>query len=86
MGLDDLITAGVLIGLFLGLAALILARGYIRRNDLLYAAETLWYATLASLVCLGLMAWSLHWRVRSDLARTWQYLEAMEAKHGGQPH
>ncbi len=75
MVLDDLIIAVVLVVLFLGAAALVLARGYIRRNDLLYAAETLWYATLALVICLGLTIWVTHWRVRANIEDVWHYIE-----------
>ena len=83
MKLDDLITTAVLVVLFLAVAALVLARGYLRRNDLLYAVETLWYTTLALVLCLALTVWTVHWRVRSDIDEVWDYVTKFEEKYGG---
>src|SRR5262249_40399406 len=91
----DLLTGIVLIVIFLGLGVLIFSKGYLKRNDLVYGAEALWYATLALALCLGVAVGSFNWRlkelqaenkeVRSHITEVWEYLDLFEQKSSGTP-
>jgi hypothetical protein len=55
MSWDILLRPAVYCILFLGLLSLIIGRVFIRRHNFAQAAETLWFVTLALLLCFGLI-------------------------------
>src|SRR5260370_208783 len=52
---DTLLRPAVYCVLFLGFLSLLIGRAFIRRRNFAQAAETLWFVTLALLLCFGLI-------------------------------
>jgi membrane protein implicated in regulation of membrane protease activity len=54
MGFDSLLVGIILVALVLGVLALVIGKGFIRRGSWAPALETQWHVLLAVIVCLAL--------------------------------
>jgi hypothetical protein len=73
MGLDNVFVLIVFVGLLLGFLSLLIGKFFLRRRHPLHAADSLWYATLILIFCLGVTVFVLNWRTR-DLEEEVRFL------------